>query len=153
MRLFALITFVTLALGCAADAHDHAPGPVTAGPSAPILVEPGGETVISLERASDPAAVFQSDGLIVPSVPTLVSARVGLRGGAGTLAVQLGPRGGPWRTVALAADPALVPPLLVHPDPGDLLRVIVASARGVEVSGSRAGPRQTWVTALPIDPE
>ncbi len=152
--LIAVLTLVATipAFGCGAEAQDHAPGPVTAGPAAIIEIEPGGEAVVSLERASDPTAVVQSDGLVVPALPTLISARLGLRGGSATAVVQLGPRGGPWRTVAIGADPPIIPPLLVYPEPGDLVRVLVASARGVELLGGEDGPRQTWVTAMPIPP-
>lgn len=152
MRLLALFVFATSLIGCAADAQQHHPGPVTAGPSQSVFIDPGGEAVVTLERATDPLAVVQSDGLVVPAQPTLVSARLGLRGGKATAVVQLGPRGGPWRTVAMAADPPTLPPLLVYPEPGDLVRVVASSARGAELLGSDAGPRLTWVTATPLDP-
>lgn len=144
--------FALFFAGCAADAQNHEPGPVTAGPAASIMLEPGAEHVVTLERTTDPEAVIQSDGLVVPARPLIISAQLGLAEGSASAAVQLGPRGGPWRTVAAAVDPPTISPLLVFPEHGELIRIVATSPDGAELLGSEEGPRLTWVTASPVSP-
>lgn len=148
----AVMLLLPLGLGCApAEAGaGHAPAAVTAGPSAVVDVAPGDTVVVSLERATDPLAVFQSDGLVLPAQPTLVSARLQVSHGEATALLQLGPRGGPWRTIAEAGSPPIIPPILVFPDDGEMVRVAASSVHGAQVVGSPDGPRATWVTALPL---
>lgn len=154
--LLALASFVLalmVPLGCsAADAQQPEAGPVTAGPSLPIDLEPNVPTVITLEASSDPAAVVQTEGLIIGAAPVLISAAVMFHDGAGTAAIQLGNRElDEWRTVAVATNPANIAPVIVYPHAGEVARLVVTSAFGGRIR-SGVEPRQTYLTAIPLRP-
>lgn len=147
---YAALLFIASFLGCAADAQEHRPGPVSAGPSEGVDIPPGASVALTLEDTTDPLAVDQTVGLVVAhGQPVVISGRVATMQGAVTAAVQLGPRDGPWRTVAVAADPPVWGGIITYPQAGEYLRVLVTSALGARVAGG--DPRQTWVTAFPID--
>lgn len=144
---------IMLTCACApADAQmPHMAGPVTAGPAHPIEVPPGDTITVGLENATDPAAVFQSDGLVVAGdTPVMLSARVAFSRGTGAVTVQVGPRGGPWRSVATAAEPPIITPIIIAPQAGEVARLVVTSALGAEL---RSGPpHRTYLTAVPVPP-
>lgn len=150
MRLIIALALLLSVLGCDASAQQQRPGPVTAGPSQLIDVPAGESIVLPLDYTTDDRAVWQSDGLIVPAQPTAISGRVATRRGSVSAVVQIGPRDGPFRTVAIAADPPVFGPLLVTPAEGELVRLVVSSGLGATVSGGVI--RQTWITATPVPP-
>ena len=154
-RSLALIAVITLLgasqAGCdPAHAQLDQPRPVTAGPAEDIAVAPGDEVVVSLEVASNPDAVDQTAGLILPAgVAVAISGRIATDGPSTVEAlIQLGPRGGPWRTVAIAASPPVWGAVIVYPRAGEFARVAVVSDDGARVVGGDV--RQTRITAVPL---
>lgn len=151
MRLLALLCLALL--GCDNAVAQEVPHtPVTAGPQRDIALAPGDQVLVTLERATDPAAVDQTVGLILPvGGPVMLSARVTIDQGRAVVEVVTGHRGdaiGEYVSHAWVPD-GIITPVIIWPGPGEVAALRVTSTEGAVV---RAGDdaRQTWLTAVPI---
>lgn len=156
LRILALSAFAAfVALGCQAAAQAPLPLPVTAGPAEDIILAPGESRLLSLELATDPAAVDQTVGLILPAGrPVLVSAQVLVSAGVAVTELVIGDPHGPdeWQPVAWSAS-GVIAPVIIWPEPGQRAALRVTSTVGAEIiAGGGDGSRRSWVTSIPVDP-
>ncbi|MCB9527833.1 MAG: hypothetical protein H6701_05445 [Myxococcales bacterium] len=153
LALIALALFGAAQLGCdGANAQEPQSFPVTAGPAQDIILDPGDQMLIPLERATDPAAVDQTVGLILPAGrPVMLSAYIGISEGRAIAEVVTGQRGDPIEAFQSRAWVAtgVVTPLVVWPDPGELAAIRVTSTDGAVILAGDA-ERRTWLTAVPL---
>lgn len=155
--LIALALFGAAQLGCDdAIAQEQEPPsfPVTAGPAQDIVLEPGSQVLIPLERATDATAVDQTVGLILPAGrPVMLSAYIGISEGRAIAEVVTGQRGDPigaFQSRAWVAS-GVITPIVVWPDPGELAAIRVTSTEGAVILAGDA-ERRTWLTAVPLVP-
>lgn len=134
-----------------AAAQPVVPLPVTAGPERDLVLAPGSSALVPLERATDPTAVDQTVGLVLPAGPVMLSAKVGVNGRA-VVEVVTGERGEPieaYEPLAWVAD-GVVTPLVIWPAPGDVAALRVTSTDGATVvAGDQE--RRTWLTVVPLE--
>lgn len=134
-----------------AAAQEVVPLPVTAGPAHDLVLAPGGQALVSLERATDPTAVDQTFGLVLPAGPVMLSAKVGISGRA-IVEVVTGERGDPidqLEPLAWVAD-GVITPLVIWPVPGEVAALRVTSTDGATVIAGD-DERRTWLTVVPLE--